>query len=72
MNQIVSLIREKPERADWWIAVENSSDSSEKTYGDGNRFRKDRPSYQELKRFALSHNDLFESDEQTIPCFCGD
>ena len=72
LNQIVSLIREKPERADWWIAMENHAQSSNKTYGDGAKFRKDRPSYAELKTFALSHDDLFGGDEQTVPCFCGD
>jgi hypothetical protein len=71
-HQIISLIREKPERADWWIAMENHAKSSNKTYGDGAKFRKDRPSYAELKKFALSHDDMFPTDEEGIPCFCGD
>ena len=71
-HQIISLIREKPERADWWIAMENHAQSSNKTYGDGAKFRKDRPSYAELKKFALSHDDMFPTDEEGIPCFCGD
>ena len=71
-HQIISLIREKPERADWWIAMENHATSSNKTYGDGAKFRKDRPSYAELKKFALSHDDMFSKDEEAIPCFCGD
>jgi 3'-phosphoadenosine 5'-phosphosulfate sulfotransferase (PAPS reductase)/FAD synthetase len=71
-HQIISLIREKPERADWWIAMENHAQSSNKTYGDGAKFRKDRPSYTELKKFALSHDDMFPTDEEGIPCFCGD
>jgi hypothetical protein len=71
-HQIISLIREKPERADWWIAMENHAQSSNKTYGDGAKFRKDRPSYTELKKFALSHDDMFHTDEEGIPCFCGD
>jgi len=70
--QIISLIREKPSRADWWIAMENHAQSSNKTYGDGAKFRKDRPSYAELKKFALSHDDMFPTDEEGIPCFCGD
>jgi hypothetical protein len=71
-HQIISLIRENPARADWWIAMENHAQSSNKTYGDGAKFRKDRPSYAELKRFALSHDDMFDNTEETIPCFCGD
>lgn len=71
-HQIISLIREKPERADWWIEMENHAQSSNKTYGDGAKFRKDRPSYAELKKFALSHDDMFSTDEEGIPCFCGD
>ena len=71
-HQIISLIREKPERADWWIKMENHAQSSNKTYGDGAKFRKDRPSYAKLKEFALSQQELFDSTEQAIACFCGD
>lgn len=71
-RQIVSLIREKPERADWWIKMENHAQSSNKTYGDGAKFRKDRPSYARLKEFALLQQELFDPTEETIPCFCGD
>jgi len=71
-HQIISLIREKPERADWWIKAEMSGQTSNKSFGDGGRFRKDRPSYAELKKFALSHDDMFPTDEEGIPCFCGD
>jgi len=71
-HQIISLIREKPSRADWWIKAEMSVQTSNKTFGDGGRFRKDRPSYSELKAFALSHDDMFPTDEEGIPCFCGD
>ena len=71
-HQIISLIREKPERADWWIAMESHATSSNKTYGDGAKFRKDRPSYAALKEFALSHDDMFDKTEEAISCFCGD
>lgn len=71
-HQIISLIREKPSRADWWIKAEMSVQTSNKTFGDGGRFRKDRPSYAKLKEFALSHDDMFDNTEETIPCFCGD
>jgi len=71
-HQIISLIREKPERADWWIEAERSVQTSNKSFGDGGRFRKDRPSYAALKEFALSHDDMFDKSEEAIPCFCGD
>lgn len=71
-HQIISLIKEKPERADWWIKAEMSGQTSNKTFGDGGRFRKDRPSYAKLKEFALSHDDMFDQTEEAIPCFCGD
>jgi len=71
-SQVISLIREKPERADWWIKMENHAQTSDKTYGDGARFRKDRPSYAQLKQFAVTQRDMFDPDEEAIPCFCGD
>ena len=72
-NQIISLIREKPERADWWIKMENHAQSSNKTFGDGAKFRKDRPNYAELKKFAVNQQDMFgDTTEEAIPCFCGD
>jgi hypothetical protein len=71
-HQIVSLIKEKPERADWWIKMEAHAQTSDKTFGDGARFRKDRPSYADLKKFAISQTDMFDTTEEAIPCFCGD
>lgn len=72
VHQIVSLIKEKPSRADWWIEAEMSGQTSNKTFGDGGRFRKDRPSYAKLKEFALNQGDMFDKTEEAIPCFCGD
>lgn len=71
-HQIISLIKEKPSRADWWIKMEKHAQSSNKTFGDGARFRKDRPSYEDLKKFALAQTDMFDKTEEAIPCFCGD
>ena len=71
-HQIMSLIREKPERADWWIAMEAHAQTSNLTFGDGARFRKDRPSYVEMKRYALAQTEMFPMTEEAIPCFCGD
>ena len=71
-HQIMSLIQEKPERAIWWIKMEAHASSSNKTYGDGARFRKDRPSYQQMYDYANKQTDMFDKNEEVIACFCGD
>lgn len=68
-NQIFSLVSEKPERALWWIKMENTTLSSKPS---GARFRTDRPSYTEMYDYALQQEDMFSTDEETIACFCGD
>ena len=71
-HQILSLIKEKPERAIWWMNMEKHAQSSNKTFGDGARFRKDRPSYAEMYKYANEQTDMFGMDEEAISCFCGD
>lgn len=71
-HQIQSLIQEKPERALWWMQMEAHANSSNKTYGDGAKFRKDRPSYAEMHKYALAQTDMFDANEEGIACFCGD
>ena len=61
-NQVISIIRQQPERAIWWAKQEEKI---------GGRFCKDRPSYAEMMKFAETQTDFFGNDE-TIPCFCGD
>ena len=70
--QTLSLIQEKPERAIWWAEQEASIFSTGKFTGDGDRFRKDRPSYKDMMKFATTQGDMFGSDEESISCFCGD
>lgn len=70
--QTLSLIQEKPERAIWWAKMEAKIQSSGEFQGDGARFRKDRPSYAEMMKYATTQGDMFGSEEETIPCFCGD
>ncbi len=38
----------------------------------GARFRNDGPTYADLARFATHQRDMFDSDEASIACFCGD
>lgn len=67
-NQIQSLIQEKPERAIWWAKMEALALASKP---DGARFRKDRPSYQQMYDNAINQKTLDFAD-QSIECFCGD
>jgi len=69
-SQVMSLIREQPERADWWIAQEQRIPSAG---GNGHVFRFDRPSYSQMKSFALDQGDLFGfEDESILDCGCTD
>lgn len=71
-KQTQSLIAEKPERALWWAKMETLVQTKERTFGEGARFRKDRPSYQQMYDFAKTQRSLDMFDDETIPCFCGD
>jgi 3'-phosphoadenosine 5'-phosphosulfate sulfotransferase (PAPS reductase)/FAD synthetase len=69
-DQVFSLIREKPERAVWWVKMEALA-LTLASKKDGAKFRKDRPSYQSMLNFSISQQDMFFGDE-AIDCFCGD
>jgi 3'-phosphoadenosine 5'-phosphosulfate sulfotransferase (PAPS reductase)/FAD synthetase len=71
-GQTLSLIAEKPERAIWWARMETLVQTSDKTFGAGDRFRKDRPSYKEMMNYAQQQTDFFGMDDESIACFCGD
>ena len=68
--QRLSLIREKPSRAIWWIAKEAQIKSSK--ISGGERFTKDGPSYAQLLAYSESQDDMFDTNEEAIACFCGD
>jgi len=68
-NQIQSLIAEKPERAVWWIKMEALALASAPS---GARFRNDRPSYSQMAQFTADQRDMFDSNEESIACFCGE
>lgn len=71
-HQVFSLIAEKPQRAVWWADKEKQSAAV--THGDGGLFRKDRANYSQMARYAEQQADMFmfDKDEETIPCLCGD
>ena len=68
-SQTRSLIAEKPERALWWAKMEAITLASKPS---GARFRKDRDSYQAMYEFAKNQVPMFDSPDESIPCFCGD
>lgn len=67
-KQVFSLIRKHPPAAIWWIKQENSVQSSGQATGDGARFRKDRPSYQQMYDMAMNHGELFDFEDEAIEC----
>ena len=67
--QILSLIAEKPERAVWWAKIEALALASKPS---GAVFRSDRPSYAQMAKYAAQQQDMFDPNEETIACFCGD
>lgn len=69
--QVLSLIQEKPERAVWWAKMEALA-LALASRPSGAVFRSDRPSYSQMIKFASEQKDMFDPNEETIACFCGD
>lgn len=67
-NQVLSLIKEKPERADWWIKMESIPRTKTELDTKTDVFRKDRPSYAEMKAIATDTEDMFGFDDEAIEC----
>jgi len=64
VSRKLSIIREQPDMADWWIEQEERI---------GNVFRRQHPSYKELKIMASDQGQLFDfENEESMSCFCGD
>ena len=65
MRQVYSLIRECPERAVWWMNLEQQM---------GHQIRNDRPSYADMLRMAEAQGEMFgfDEDEAIMDCFCTD
>ena len=62
-NQLMSIIQREPNRAIWWAEQEKKI---------GGRFSKDRPDYTQMMEFSKNQTDMFDQNEETIACFCGD
>ncbi|MCQ9423430.1 phosphoadenosine phosphosulfate reductase family protein [Pseudomonas sp. LJDD11] len=72
MNQVYSIIATDRAKGEWWAAMEAGTESTGMFAGDGARFRKDRPSYQQMIDYAELQYDLFAEVDEGIECFCGD
>lgn len=70
-SQVLSLIAEKPEKGIWWAKMENLA-SQIASKPSGAVFRSDRPSYASMIKFSSEQTDMFDPNEETIACFCGD
>ena len=70
-TQVLSLIAEKPERAVWWAKMEALA-LALASKPSGAVFRSDRPSYASMTKFAAEQIDMFDKNEESIACFCGD
>ena len=66
MDTTISILKERPEMADWWIKQEQKFGEHE-----GATFRKDRPNYIKLVEISKTQQDLFGDDHQ-MTCFCHD
>jgi 3'-phosphoadenosine 5'-phosphosulfate sulfotransferase (PAPS reductase)/FAD synthetase len=63
LSRKLSIIRERPDLADWWIEQEERI---------GNTFRRQHPSYRDMKIIATDQVQLFEFENESMSCFCGD
>lgn len=66
MDTTISIIKERPEMADWWIKQEQKFGKHA-----GATFRKDRPKYIDLVDISKKTQNLFNDDDQ-MTCFCHD
>jgi 3'-phosphoadenosine 5'-phosphosulfate sulfotransferase (PAPS reductase)/FAD synthetase len=72
-KMVQSLVKEKPERAIWWAKMEKEIQDLHQDYNStGAVFRFDRLSYSQMIERTSKQDEMFPSDDETIPCFCGD
>lgn len=62
MDSTISILKERPEMANWWIEKEQEVNAT---------FRKDRPNYIQLLEISRTQRTLFNDDDQ-MTCFCHD
>lgn len=62
-DHLLGLVIDKPERAIWWANMEKKL---------GARFNQSHPSYVDMLHYNAKQQGLFDPNEETIACFCGD
>jgi len=68
---LISLVQDKPERATWWIKMEDKMKKHSKIENKSLvTFRKNSTSYSQMVKFEKEQGKLFSDD--AIACFCGD
>lgn len=74
-HQLVSLIKERPQRAEWWVKWEKWGSTVKRkdgTGGNGVSFRPNDAGYEQMLKFSEKQIDMFDQDAEAIACFCGD
>lgn len=72
-GQLVSLMSENQKRATWWIKEEEWAQTIVRDKNSrGIHFRPNDPSYDQMLKFSKEQRGLFDSNEESIACFCGD
>lgn len=67
---ISAIMREQPDRADWWVKAEAEALASRPL---GARFRKDRPGYAEMAKAVREQRGFdFGTSDALNDCMCGD
>lgn len=72
-KSVYSLIQQRPSKADWWIEQEHKT-LARGDAGACSYFRADRPSYEQMKRYAAAQIDVIDlglDDEPMVDCMCG-
>jgi hypothetical protein len=72
LSQVYSIIASDRSKGEWWAQEEAATVSTGMFSGDGARFRKDRPSYQQMLDYSDTQFDMFAAHEEILECFCGD
>jgi 3'-phosphoadenosine 5'-phosphosulfate sulfotransferase (PAPS reductase)/FAD synthetase len=69
LSKKTSIIRERPDLAEWWV---NAEAELAEQVGKGAFFRSDQPSYAQMLANSRDQGNLFDFDDDTLGCFCGD
>ena len=69
-NTIMNIMKNYPEKAQWWMDQEKKQLGTKSK--DGFKFRSDRPDYKTMLEISKSQLDLFDFDKSDDAWFCHD